>query len=318
MSAAVPLQTRFLGEGAIRLLTEGRRFGSSVRGKNAAVCPGMRRLLARLCFLLIALSFRASRAEPPRPSPPRRCSPEMVRVHSFCIDRWEIRTVDAATGQALSPYYPPNAKLSASVRDAWLFEQSTLGSAAARAFPLPELSSFQRTRRYEPRAVSEAAVVPQAYLSYHLAKKACENAHKRLCRKEEWVTACRGQTHRQFPYGNVFRAGQCNVSRPVHPAYVLHASSSLGLLDPRLNLVDDGEDPLLRVTGGTPACMSQWASDQIFDLVGNLDEWVEEGMFLGGFYARGTSKGCEAQVSSHALSYFDYSTGTRCCSDLRP
>jgi len=42
---------------------------------------------------------------------------------------------------------------------------------------------------------------------------------------------------------------------------------------------------------------------------------VEDGMFLGGFYARSTTKGCDAQISSHAPSYFDYSTGTRCCAD---
>jgi hypothetical protein len=34
---------------------------------------------------------------------------------------------------------------------------------------------------------------------------------------------------------------------------------------------------------------------------------------LGGFYARATREGCDASVSSHAKSYFDYSLGTRCC-----
>jgi formylglycine-generating enzyme required for sulfatase activity len=51
------------------------------------------------------------------------------------------------------------------------------------------------------------------------------------------------------------------------------------------------------------------------DMVGNLDEWVddEEGTFRGGFYARASTKGCEAQVTSHSPDYFDYSTGARCC-----
>src|SRR4051812_27421198 len=276
----------------------------------------MRRWLAICCFLLAGLRFGTLRAEGPlRPTPARRRSPEMARVHAFCIDRWEIRTVDAASGEPLSPYYPPNPKLAASVRDTWLCEQSTLGAAAARAFPLPDLPRFQREHSFEPRAVSEAGAVPQAYLSYHLAKRACENAHKRLCSKEEWVTACRGQTGTQFPYGDSFRAGRCNVRRAVHPGHVLHASSSLGLLDPRLNLVEEGDDPLLRLTGATVSCASEWSTEKIYDMVGNLDEWVEDKMFLGGFYARATSKGCDAQVSSHAESYFDYSTGTRCCAD---
>ena len=240
----------------------------------------------------------------------------MVKVRSFCIDRWEVSTVDATSLAALSPFYPPNPLLAASVRDTWLCERGTMGSPSARAFPLPDLSSFQRSQAYEPRAVSEAGTLPQAYLSYHLAKKACENAHKRLCTKDEWVTACRGQKDTQFPYGDAFRAGRCNVHRALHPGYVLHASSSVGLLDPRLNLVEEGDDPLLRLTGGTPSCASEWSDDRIYDMVGNLDEWVEDGMFLGGFYARSTTKGCDAQVSSHALGYFDYSTGTRCCSEL--
>src|SRR6187549_3820127 len=135
----------------------------------------MRRWLSVFCFLLAAARFGTLRAEGPRrPAPARRCSSEMARVHSFCIDRWEIRTVDNASGSPLSPFYPPSAKLAASVRDTWLYEQSTLGAAAARAFPLPELSRFQREHAFEPRAVSEAAVLPQAYLSYHLAKRACE------------------------------------------------------------------------------------------------------------------------------------------------
>ena len=59
-----------------------------------------------------------------------------------------------------------------------------------------------------------------------------------------------------------------------------------------------------------------WPDGKVFDLVGNLDEWVEDSMFLGGFYARSTTKGCDAQISSHAQNYFDYSTGTRCCQNL--
>jgi sulfatase modifying factor 1 len=279
----------------------------------------MRRHLAAVCFALAAARLGTLRAEGPRHLPPRRCSAEMVRVQGFCIDRWEVRTVDASTGEPLSPYYPPSPKLSASVRDAWLSERATVGSLAARAFSLPALSTFQREHSYEPRAVSEAQIVPQGYLSYHLAKKACENAHKRLCSKDEWVTACRGQKDTQFPYGSDFRAGRCNIHRAIHPGYVLHASSSLGLLDPRLNLVEEGEDPLLHLTGASGSsgpCASEWPDGQVFDMVGNLDEWVEDGMFLGGFYARSTTKGCDAQVSSHAPSYFDYSTGTRCCADL--
>jgi len=72
--------------------------------------------LAAVCFALAAARLGTLRAEGPRHLPPRRCSAEMVRVQGFCIDRWEVRTVDASTGEPLSPYYPPSPKLSAGAR----------------------------------------------------------------------------------------------------------------------------------------------------------------------------------------------------------
>jgi formylglycine-generating enzyme required for sulfatase activity len=76
----------------------------------------------------------------------------------------------------------------------------------------------------------------------------------------------------------------------------------------------------LRLTGKTPSCVSRWGADRIYDMVGNLDEWVDDeaGLFLGGFYARSTREGCESRVSSHAPIYYDYSTGARCCRALTP
>jgi formylglycine-generating enzyme required for sulfatase activity len=98
---------------------------------------------------------------------------------------------------------------------------------------------------------------------------------------------------------------------------VLHGNSSLGHRDPRLNLlVENEKNPLLRLTGTTPKCASVWNGDAIYDMVGNIDEWVEgekAPAFVGGFYARSTTKGCEAIVDSHAPAYYDYSTGARCC-----
>jgi hypothetical protein len=48
---------------------------------------------------------------------------------------------------------------------------------------------------------------------------------------------------------------------------------------------------------------------------GNLDEWVEDehGRFVGGFFSRSKQDGCESSVGVHPVTYFDYSTGVRCC-----
>lgn len=246
-----------------------------------------------------------------------RCPSEMVLVKNFCIDRFEASMVDRQSGKPLSPYYPPSQRELSGVFDYWMLERRSFGEAAARELPLPELPEWQREQEFSPRAVARAGVVPQAYVSYPVAKRACEAAGKRLCSQKEWTTACGGERGFKYPYGERYQALVCNVHRQYHPAFVLHANSSLGHRDPRLNLLVEGErDPLLRLTGATPKCASPWNGDAVYDMVGNIDEWVEgekTPAFVGGFYARSTTKGCEAVVDSHAAIYYDYSTGVRCC-----
>jgi formylglycine-generating enzyme len=267
-------------------------------------------------LLVAPAPARAQAAGPPAGGAPARgCPAEMARLGRYCIDRWEASVVDKTTGEVLSPYYPPTPALVSEVWRGWLIERDQLGDEAARAMPLPPLSSLQRSGRFEAKAVSRPGVIPQSYLSQVLARKACENAGKRLCTLDEWVGACKGKAGLKFPYGGAYRQGVCNVHRQIHPAAVLHGSPSLGHRDPRLNLVYEGEAPLLRTTGETTTCASQWGEERVYDMVGNIDEWVEDGMFVGGFYARSTMNGCEAKVTVHAPIYYDYSTGTRCCRD---
>jgi formylglycine-generating enzyme required for sulfatase activity len=251
----------------------------------------------------------------------RKCPPEMVLVRKFCIDRWEAAMVDKGTGRSLSPYYPPQPRLLKEVFQAWDIDRANFGSDGARAMPIPEVSEWQRTHDFDPKAISRPGAVPQAYLSYPLAKRACENADKRLCTRDEWVAACKGESATKFPYGEGYDRSKCNVWGFVHPGVVLHQSATFGHRDPRLNLVSEsGEKPYLRLTGATPTCASRWGKDAAYDMVGNIDEWVEGDRpeFVGGFYARSTSNGCESRVTNHAPSYYDYSIGVRCCRDAAP
>jgi formylglycine-generating enzyme len=249
------------------------------------------------------------------------CPAEMVHVGTYCIDRYEVSLVDRKSMRALSPYYPPEPSMLKFVYDRWQVLRFSAGDESARLMPLPELSQFQRELNYTPMATSRAAVVPQAYLSYHSAKRACTAAGKRLCSPAEWEQACRGDKNTAFPYGDSYQPEPCNVGKQLHPASILHGLSSSGHLDPRLNLVvSDGERPALRLTGESGACRSRWGKDAVYDLVGNLDEWVEDekGAFRGGFYARRITTGCAAQITNHSTTYFDYSTGARCCRSANP
>jgi hypothetical protein len=266
----------------------------------------------------------------------------MVSVRGrFCIDRWEAGTVEASSGLALSPYYPPSPRLFRWVVETWgqtltrdrlvafgfLDAGAPDGGAPDAAvalplhvvMPLPDPPSWQLGARFVPRAVSRGGAVPQGSTPGFVAAEACRTADKRLCREDEWVAACKGERATRFPYGEQYRHGACNVFRADHPARILHGNASEGLSDPRLNQVALEGAALLRETGGSPLCKSAWGADAVFDMVGNLDEWVDEpgGLFLGGFYSRATRNGCEARIAAHPTSYFDYSTGFRCCADLR-
>ena len=243
------------------------------------------------------------------------CPGDMVPVAGrVCVDRFEVGLVDVESGAAWSPFYTPDldrARAVVTFYDA--LRARALPDSVDASLPLPSLPSFV----VKPRATSVRAVLPQGYLSADQAEAACSAAGKRLCTEAEWVTACRGQAQRDFPYGDRYEQGACNVFREDHPSAILHNNPARYHDDPRNGLVIVADRPLLLETGASPRCASRWGDDALFDMVGNLDEWVAdaEGAFLGGFYSRGSKSGCFAKVTAHPRRYSDYSTGARCCKD---
>ncbi len=240
-----------------------------------------------------------------------RCPADMVDIRGrFCIDRYEATLLDTK-GRAFSPYYPPIRGEAKSIFARFRDLTPTMQSPPA----MPALPDWQRREDSTPLAQSRAGVVPSGYLSGVTARAVCEAAGKRLCSAAEWELACRGEQNLQFPYGASYDQGRCNVFRETHPAAELHGDASRNHLDPRLNLVRGRSGPLLRRTGETAECRSQWGQDAVYDMVGNLDEWIDdpEGTFVGGFFARNTREGCSSKVSAHPVEYFDYSLGVRCC-----
>jgi hypothetical protein len=246
----------------------------------------------------------------------QRCPKEMVNVVGrFCIDRYEDSLVDDATGEHLSPHYPPEPSVALRMLNRWQEERLTVGSSSAREMPLPPLPDIERTEDFRPRAVSLRGVIPQGYISGRVAGEACARAKKRLCTHDEWMFACRGESQTKYPYGNEYQTGVCNVFRTTHPAAKLHDNASAGHSDPRLGLVKADDGPLLRTTGSTKTCASRWGKDAIYDMVGNADEWIDDpdGTFVGGFFSRSTKEGCDSIVTVHPITHWDYSIGLRCC-----
>lgn len=196
------------------------------------------------------------------------------------------------------------------------------------ASTLEVLGKGKKTRTHSPyvpvdglkvKAVSRKGVVPQGHISRDQAEAACENAGKRLCTDEEWVTACKGKRPTTFPYGNDRKAGVCNDSgvSSFNAYYGVSGAEApreaytwANMNDPRLNQMKG----TLAKTGAYKKCKNGFG---VHDMVGNLHEWTAnpKGTFRGGYYldTRQHGDGCDYKTTAHKPTYYDYSTGFRCC-----
>ncbi len=195
---------------------------------------------------------------------------------------------------------------------------------------LVELLDRRRTRPWSPyeapvpgetyRAVSRAGVVPQGYISQVQARAACVAGGKRLCTEAEWSRACKGPTPTPWPYGPTYVQGRCNDGR-TNPVPLLYGPGDVWhdtqMNDPRLNRLPGG----IARSGQFRRCTNRYG---VHDMVGNLHEWVEgvhagRGVFRGGYYVdvHINGEGCDYATRAHYPGYHDYSTGFRCCADLR-
>jgi len=233
----------------------------------------------------------------------------MIKSGNVCIDQYEAMLVDNSSGEAWSPYCSPGTKIS------------------------------------QFKAVSVAGAVPQSTISQLQAKQACENARKRLCTAEEWRSSCKGSEGRTYPYGSSQQSGACNdqlITKPyAHPTVEVlskycpdwkkYSTSGIATDYPWMVIPATNQLPqTLAAAGSFQQCKTP---EGTYDLVGNLDEWVDGtstctsngktytcGSFLGGFYARSegskSGSGCMYTTTVHAPSYTDYSLGFRCCADV--
>jgi hypothetical protein len=80
---------------------------------------------------------------------------------------------------------------------------------------------------------------------------------------------------------------------------------------------------VLHKTGDAWGCRSRWSGDAVYDMVGNLNEWVDSprATFVGGYYTHDSGNGCEARTEPggpQGPAYFHHSLGFRCCDAWRP
>jgi len=199
----------------------------------------------------------------------------------FCVDRYEASLVEVLT------------------------------NGEQRPFPF-----YLGVEGHEVRAVSVPGVKPQGHISEKQAQAACSASGKRLCKPQEWRTACMGPEKSTWGYGETKQDGRCNDHgrSPIGVIFPL-AAKSWGwdqLNDEKLNQVEG----TLAETGSHSGCTNGYG---VYDMVGNLHEWVDDpaGTFQGGYYqdTHINGDGCGYKTTAHNAVYHDYSTGFRCCAD---
>jgi sulfatase modifying factor 1 len=215
------------------------------------------------------------------------CPANMASVDDrFCVDKYEASLVEVLPGGEERPY-----------------------------------PFYAAVDGHKVRAVSEKGVYPQGYISGREAAKACKASGKRLCKPQEWKTACKGPEKLQYGYDNKRTPGTCNDhgKSPIGQLFAANVhngtaySSPKIMNDPQLNQLPG----TLAETGAHEGCSNGYG---VYDMVGNIHEWVDDpnGTFQGGYYqdVEKLGEGCGYKADAHENWYHDYSTGFRCCADI--
>ncbi|HEY8077051.1 MAG TPA: SUMF1/EgtB/PvdO family nonheme iron enzyme [Labilithrix sp.] len=208
---------------------------------------------------------------------PGACPRNMAHVGHSCVDKFEGSLVEILEDGSEVPY-----------------------------------SAYQAPNGHKVRAVSRRGVAPQGHISMVEAQRACKASGKRLCHANEWKTACKGPEQTRYPYGNERKPNACTDTNRTSPMTKLYGGerSARTMNDPRANQVENS----LAQTGDAESCTNDYGTH---DMVGNIHEWTDDGSFRGGYYLDTTlnGEGCDYRTTRHAPSYYDYSTGFRCCAD---
>ncbi len=159
---------------------------------------------------------------------------------------------------------------------------------------------------------------PPVMLDWYHAMGQCAAAGKRLCYESEWVAACEGPDDKPFPYGYVRSAEKCNIDNAwIDPSLKKIYSKDPAISGPELARLDRSVP-----SGSKPGCVSDYG---VFDLTGNVDEWViadhdrpkEKAQFTalkGGAWGH-VRNACRPVTTSHEPEFRYYFVSFRCCKD---
>lgn len=159
---------------------------------------------------------------------------------------------------------------------------------------------------------------PPVMVDFYDAEKGCAGVGKRLCTESEWVAACEGPAETPFPHGYRRSPEKCNIDNP----WVAPILSRVYARDDAVRSAELARLDRSVPSGSKPECRSGFG---VFDLTGNVDEWVRAdasrddrrarfAALKGGAWGH-VRNACRPVTTSHAPDFEYYFIGFRCCAD---
>jgi hypothetical protein len=152
---------------------------------------------------------------------------------------------------------------------------------------------------------------PTVRVTWHTARRMCEQVGKRLCTEREWTFACEGEQALPYLYGYTRDNTVC------HFDHQTRRPDRARLANPAT-----ANDEYARLYEAVPSgqyerCVSPFG---INDLTGNVDEWVVnetgrpfQSALKGGWWGPIRAR-CRPATYSHDENFIYYQIGFRCCS----
>ena len=230
-------------------------------------------------------------APPPDPGPSAACPEDMRLVTGRHFDEVEHVCIDWKKGpNRCYGYYP----------------EMTVAHGAPEPIRVC-MDQYEAPNRKGAKAIVMKSL-PQAIAW-------CKDHGKRLCTESEWETACESGDERPWQYGWSVDQRACNSDRgwKEFDAKALMAGG------------ETAQREVDRLWQGLPSgeLSSCRTRDGIYDLMGNVEEWVTSsrkrkfpGALMGGFWAKPWT-GCRGVNDAHEPSFVFYEVGFRCCVDPR-
>jgi formylglycine-generating enzyme required for sulfatase activity len=167
---------------------------------------------------------------------------------------------------------------------------------------------------------NEPGAIPTVMVSWYEARRRCEAAGKRLCGDDEWTLACEGPERLPYPYGWTRDSSACNIDHP----WIRPDDGILGSDTASPDQIQVEVDRLSKrvASGSMPRCLSPYG---VFDMTGNVDEWVVNvtlhgkpyaSAFKGGHWVNGARNRCRPITANHEEKTVYYAEGFRCCASI--